>query len=65
MGVYFNTVRPVLSSHLRIDKTNGSFMKVESIAECSLGLLFEWPLKTVFTVHSIWSYFMVSAQLTK
>ena len=36
------TVKPVLSGHLKIDKTkvlktNGSLMKVESIAECSLG----------------------------
>ena len=36
------TVKPVLSGHSRIDKTkvlktNGSLMKVESIAECSLG----------------------------
>ena len=35
-----NTVKPVLSSHSKIDKTkvlmtNGSLMKVESIAECS------------------------------
>ena len=35
-------VKPVLSSHSKIDKTkvfktNGSLMKVESIAECSLG----------------------------
>ena len=34
------TVKPVLSSHSKIDKpkvlmTNGSLMKVESIAECS------------------------------
>ena len=34
------TVKPVLSGHLKIDKTkilmtNGSKMKVESIAECS------------------------------
>ena len=33
------TVKPVLSGHLKIDKTkvlmeNGSFMKVESIVEC-------------------------------
>ena len=38
---YF-TVKPVLSGHSKIDKTkvlktNGSLMKVESIAECSLG----------------------------
>ena len=36
------TVNPVLSDHSKIDKTkvlntNGSLMKVESIAECSLG----------------------------
>ena len=35
------TVKPVLSGHSKIDKTkvlktNGSLMKVESIAECSL-----------------------------
>ena len=35
-----NTVKPVLSGHSKIDKTkilmtNGSLMKVESIAECS------------------------------
>ena len=34
------TVKPVLSGHSKIDKTkilmtNGSLMKVESIAECS------------------------------
>ena len=84
VSVYFiiilchrNTVKPVLSGHAKIDKTkvsktNGSLMKVESIAECSLGafcntfdlhnaiigletnfgLLFEWPLKTGFTVIS-------------
>ena len=37
-----HTGKPVLSSHSKIDKakilkTNGSLMKVESIAECSLG----------------------------
>ena len=36
------TVKPVFSDYSKIDKTkvfktNGSFMKVESIAECSLG----------------------------
>ena len=36
-----NTVKPVLSGHSKIDKTkvlmpNGSLMKVESIAECSV-----------------------------
>ena len=39
---FLNTVKPVLSGHSKIDKTkvlktNGSLMKVESIAECSLG----------------------------
>ena len=38
----YNTVKPVLSGHSKIDKTkvlktNGSLMKVESISECSLG----------------------------
>ena len=37
-----NTVKSVLSGHSTLDKTrilktNGSLMKVESIAECSLG----------------------------
>ena len=37
-----NTIKPVLSGHSKIDKTkvlktNDSLMKVESIAECSLG----------------------------
>ena len=36
----YNTVKPVLSGHLKTDKTkvlmaNGKIMKVESIAECS------------------------------
>ena len=36
------TVKPVLNGHLKIDKTkvlkaNGRFMKVQGIAECSLG----------------------------
>ena len=40
--IFFYTVKPVLSSHSKIDKTkvlktNGSLMKVKSIAECSLG----------------------------
>ena len=39
-GQYFTTVKPVLNGHSKIDKTkifmtNGSLMKVESIAECS------------------------------
>ena len=37
---YDNTVKPVLNGHSKIDKikvlmTNGSLMKVKSIAECS------------------------------
>ena len=37
-----STVKPVLSSHSKMDKTKvfktkGSLMKVESTAECSLG----------------------------
>ena len=39
---FLHTVKFVLSSHSKIDKTkvlmaNGSLMKVESIAECSKG----------------------------
>ena len=39
-NAYIHTVKPVLSGHLKIDKTkilmeNGSLMKVESMAECS------------------------------
>ena len=39
------TVKQVLSGHSKIDKTkglmtNGSLMKIESIAECSLGAFF-------------------------
>ena len=44
------TVKPVLSGHLKIDKTkvlmgNGSLMKVESIAECSPWSILQyfWP----------------------
>ena len=41
---YASTVKPVLRGHSRIGKTkvlktNGSLMKVKSIAECSLGAL--------------------------
>ena len=40
--ILISTVKPVLSSHSKIDKTkvlktDGSLMHVESIAECSLG----------------------------
>ena len=44
------TVKPVLSGHLQIDKTNilmenGSLMKVDSFAECSPWniLQYFWP----------------------
>ena len=42
MFYLMTTVKPVLSGHSKIDKakvlkTNGSFMKVKSIAECSSG----------------------------
>ena len=42
ISLFKNTVKPVLSGHSKKDKTkvlktNGSLMKVESIAECSLG----------------------------
>ena len=42
VGIFSHIVNPVLSCHSKIDKTkvlktNGSLMKVKSIAECSLG----------------------------
>ena len=42
-----NTVKPVLSGHSSIDKTkvlktNGSLMKVDSIAECSQGAFLQY-----------------------
>ena len=44
LDYYYITVKPVLRGHSKIDKTkslmtNGSLMKVESIAECSAILL--------------------------
>ena len=50
-GLHFSknmyTVKPVLSGHSKIDKTNilmtnGSFMKVESIAKCSTGSILHY-----------------------
>ena len=35
------TVKPVLSGHLKIGKTTGSSMQVQSIAECS-PFLYQW-----------------------
>ena len=50
MDIRQTTVKPVLSSHSKIDKTkilmaNGSLMKVESIAECSPWSILQyfWP----------------------
>ena len=47
---YMNTVKPVLSSHSKLNKikivmTNDSLMKVEGIAECSKGSILQyfWP----------------------
>ena len=42
LSVHRNIVKPVLSGHSKLNKikvfmTNGSLMKVESIAECSVG----------------------------
>ena len=43
--------QPLKKDKTKILITNGSLMKVESIAECSpLVFFFEWPLKTGFTV---------------
>ena len=41
---FFWSVKSILGSHSKIDKTkvlktNGSLMKVKSIAECSLGVI--------------------------
>ena len=63
---YSGTVKPVYKGHLKIDKikilmTNGSLIKVKSIAECSHWMILclenqfvvfcEWPFETGFTVH--------------
>ena len=45
--LYRAKVKPVLSGHLKIDKTkvlmgNGSLMKVESIAECLLWSILQY-----------------------
>ena len=62
------TVKPVLSGHLKIDKTNvlmenGSLMEVESIAECSPWSILQyfWPAlsdnrygKLIFGVRFEW-----------
>ena len=61
--VFKYTVKPVLSSHSKIDKTkiltaNGSLMMVESIAEYSLPwsiLQYVWPAINVFkNIFSFW-----------
>ena len=43
----YNTVKPTLSGHSKIDKTkvfktNGSLMKVESIEECSVWSILQY-----------------------
>ena len=43
--LHMSKIQPVLSGHSKINKTkvlmtNGSLMKVESIAECSLGAFY-------------------------
>ena len=61
-------VKPVLSGHLKIDKTkvlmtNGSLMKVKSITECSPWSILQyfgpalsnnWYLKPIFGVLFVW-----------
>ena len=75
-----NTVKPVLSSHSKRSrklffKTDYLLMQVKSIAECSKGIffyfsIFEWSLKTDFTVTPDSNIFgdkakMTSRQLSK
>ena len=58
-------VKPVLSGHSKIDKTkvlktNDSLMKVENIAECSLGVLciyFDLHKAIIGLVNQFWSSF--------
>ena len=63
-----DTVKPVKIDKTKVFMENGSLMKVEYIAECSAwpalsdnwywkpiySVLYEWPLKTGFTVHVEW-----------
>ena len=64
-----NTVKPVLSRHSKIDKTkilmtNGSLMKVESIAECSLGAFcnaFDLHSAIIGLENQILVFFLVAA----
>ena len=58
-GIHNITVKPVLSGHLKIDKTkvlmeNGSLMKVESIAECSLWSILQyfWPGQAIIGIEN-------------
>ena len=59
------TVKPVLSGHSKIEKTNvimtnGSLMKVESIAECSLGAFcntFDLHLVIIGLKNNFWFSF--------
>ena len=55
-----NTVKPVKNSHSKTDKTkffmtNGSLMKVESIAECSTGNTFD----LLYAIIGLGNHFVV------
>ena len=68
-NIFKSTVKPVWSGHSKIDKTkvlktNGSLMKVESIAECSLGAFcntFDLHLVIIGLENTFWSSFWVAA----
>ena len=63
--LFSSTVKPVLSGYSKIDKTkvsktNGSLMKVESIAECSLGAFcntFDLKKGVIGLENHFWSSF--------
>ena len=63
--VFLSTVKPLLKQPLKIDKTkvlktNGSLMKVESIAECSLAAFcntFDLEHSAILLTWSILQYF--------
>ena len=63
MAIYATTVKPVLSSHSKTDKTNivmtnSSLMKVKSIAECSPWSILQnfWP---ALSDNRYWKPFLV------
>ena len=60
-----NTVKPVLSSHSKIDiakvlNTGGSLVQVKCIAECSMGVLTCIKRLSVFKTY-FWEFFWVAA----